>query len=174
MADPDGIDSLGRRIGNRGNKPGDPYNQPYVPTDADRDYVEKHVFFIGQQRTADNLGIHLATLKRHYAEEIRKAKTEFLLAGSRRLAKDALEGDGASLRFLLARRFSDMYGEKIKAEHSGEIGQPQRVDLTKFLEGKTVDEHRAILAALDLLSAAGGVDLSGGEERDPEASPRVH
>ena len=135
--------------------------KPYVPTDRDREFVAKSGFFLGQDRTAERLGISVDTLTRHYRKELDHGEDEFLLAGGKVLARQALEGDGAQLRFLLARRFPKVYGEKKAVEHSGEIGTPRTVDLSAFLEGKTEDECRAIIAGIDALAAAGGIDLPG-------------
>lgn len=132
----------------------------YEPTERDRDYVRKHVFFLGAERTALRLGISTRTLQRHFAVEIAEANEELLEAGGKTAMQRALAGDGPMLRFVLATRFPDLWSPKYRLQHEGKIGVERTLDLRDFLKDKSEDETAAILAAIDALAAAGGVDIA--------------
>jgi len=105
----------------RGAHKGQNGQQPYKPTERDRAYVKKHVFWIGQADCAKRLGISERTLSRHFKEEIETCKLdgkETLTETSMNLAR---KGDGPMLRFLLATRFYEDYSPKYKAKVEGDV-----------------------------------------------------
>lgn len=138
-------------------------NPPYVPTDMERRFVVEHACKKGRVWTAVQLGIDRATLYRHYKAEIEQSKANACAMIGSSLFEKALAGDGASQRFFLITQGNGEWSPKVKHEHSGPDGGPMRhVDLTSILEGKTDDEIRSIVAALELIASAGGGDIAGG------------
>lgn len=139
-------------------------NPPYVPTDDDREFVVQNAAKRGYLWTALQLGISKTTLHQHFRTELDMSNANACAEIGQSLYQKAIDGDGASQRFFLITRGKGEWSPKVKHEHSGPDGGPmQSVDLTAMLEGKTDDELRSILAALELLSASGGGDITGSD-----------
>jgi hypothetical protein len=144
--------------------------KPYEPNDRDREYVSKHSFLMGQEATARVLGISKGTLVRHYRAELDGAEDRARLELGQTAMKKASEGDSAMLRFVLATRFADQWSPKYRMKHEGGINVStiSAEQLERMFEGKSKDEIGSIIAGLDAIIAAGGVDQPGDGSADPE------
>lgn len=182
--DPDEPDSRGRRKGQRGARKGttaQPHGgaigqEPYEPTDKDREYVREYVWHIGQGNTAKKLGISVRTLQRHFRKQMDEAEIDLEEKLSRKAVVRALdEDDGATLRFILANRFSERWSNKVTHEHGGVGGGPiQTVDISDLVEGKSIEELKALERFFEKIAErASGSESDGGEGRGAESSGDV-
>lgn len=161
---PDSLDKRGRRKGQRGARKGTTTHEgknggsigqePYEPTERDREYVAKHVWYIGHEQCAQRLGISKKTLQRHFRKEIDEAKVDLELDLGMTAVEKARMGDGPMLRFLLATRFGKRWSPKYVHEHSGKDGGPIRmINMAPLIEGKTEEELAELERILESLEA---------------------
>lgn len=130
---------------------------------------------LGLQYIATHLGVSLATLQRHFKDDIDQGRAELQITCGAIMVRAATDGKYAqtlpkeqmdALRFVLTR----LGGWSSKVEISGPGGGPVPVasfDFSAFLIGKTEDELTALLPALDAIISAAGVggpvdDTGGG------------
>lgn len=148
-------------------------NPPFVPTDAQRHKVRqlaKAFPLHAEHYIARLIGVSLATLRRHFADDLEHGRAEMLAAigaqvVNRAIDADAKDGDGKPLakgdldaqKFILAR----LGGWSTKVEHSGPDGGPiQLFDLSQL--GK--DELEAMLPVIEQILATAGAEPGEFEE----------
>lgn len=156
------LDRRGRRVGNRGARPGGT-QQPYEPTERDREYVREHANYAPLETIARRLGVSAKTVQRHFQKELAESKEDFGIDLARTAAEKALAGDGPMLRFLLATRFG--WNTKVRHEHTGAGGGPIRtIDVGPLIDGKSEDELAELERILEALAAEADQGEPGGDQ----------
>lgn len=144
--------------GGRGGKIGNP---PFEPTQEQREQVLAEAVHWGHTALARRMGIDHKTLIKHFREELDMAAEQMVADVSAKLYEKAMAGDGANQRFILERVGKGIWLPKQLHEHTGPGGEPIKVDLTSFLEGKTEEELARIKSLIVELASAGGIALPG-------------
>jgi hypothetical protein len=135
-------------------------NPPFVATDEQRTQVKTLTKVCSHDMIADLLNISVATLKRHFVDELKQGKAQAVAAVGGKLLQKAMAGHPASMIFYLRTQAK----WNVRVEHSGLDGGPIRtVDVSSQI-GNMTDEQLAVLEPLlGAILTDGGAGIDGGD-----------
>ena len=153
-----------------GSQPGSG-RKPFVPSDKDRELVEKlATWAVPEQHIASLVGddgVDLSTLRKHFVEEIAKGRAKASMGIGSTLYQKAMAGDVASLIWWTKTQMR--WAEQPKViEISGQISITQALEeaAQRVIEAEIVEVDEPLQLANDPSPAVDGGNIGGNLEDD--------